>query len=79
MDRVWATRPPTLPGQVVPNDQEYATSTPVTVNVNGVAATVYGTALASGFVGQYQVAIQVHPFMPQWKLAGRCDHEWSFW
>jgi uncharacterized protein (TIGR03437 family) len=52
------TTPATLPGYVTPSDQTYSTA-PVTVTVNGVAATVYGTALASGFAGLYQVAIQV--------------------
>jgi uncharacterized protein (TIGR03437 family) len=59
-----ATTPSTLPGNVVPSDQEYATSMPVTVTVNNVAATLYGAALAPGFVGEYQVAIQVPPSTP---------------
>jgi uncharacterized protein (TIGR03437 family) len=59
-----ATTPATLPGNVTPSDQEYATSTPVTVTINGVPATVYGAALAPGFVGEYQVAIQVPASMP---------------
>jgi uncharacterized protein (TIGR03437 family) len=54
-----ATTPSTLPGVVVPGDQEYSTSSPVTVTINNIPATVYGAALAPGFVGEYQVAIQV--------------------
>ena len=54
-----ATTPPTLPGVVTPSDKTYSTSTPVTVTINNVPATVYGAALAPGFAGLYQVAIQV--------------------
>src|ERR1039457_4699443 len=53
------TTPPTLPGVVTPGDKTYSTSTPVTVTINNVPATVYGAALAPGFAGLYQVAIQV--------------------
>jgi uncharacterized protein (TIGR03437 family) len=55
---------PAAPGGVqVPSDQTYATSTPAAVRINGVSATVYGTALAPGYAGLYQVAIQVPPSM----------------
>ncbi len=51
---------PTAPvGMVVPADQTYSTATPVTVMIGSSAATVYGAALAPGFAGLYQVAIQV--------------------
>jgi uncharacterized protein (TIGR03437 family) len=53
------TTPATLPGVVTPSDQTYSTSTPVTVTINNIPATVYGAALAPGFAGLYQVAIQV--------------------
>ncbi len=53
------TTPPTLPGVVTPSDNTYSTSTPVTVTINNIPATVYGAALAPGFAGLYQVAIQV--------------------
>jgi len=53
------TTPPTLPGVVTPSDKTYSTSTPVTVTINNIPATVYGAALAPGFAGLYQVAIQV--------------------
>ena len=46
-------------GMGVPSDKTYATATLPTVTINGVSATVYGAALAPGFAGLYQVAIQV--------------------
>jgi uncharacterized protein (TIGR03437 family) len=61
---LWATgfgptNPPAPPGVPVPADKTYSTSTPPTVTINNVSATVYGAALASGYAGLYQVAIQV--------------------
>lgn len=56
-----ATSPITLPGVVTPSDKVYSTSTPVTVTINNVPATVYGSALTPGDAGLYQVAIQVPP------------------
>jgi uncharacterized protein (TIGR03437 family) len=53
------TTPVTLPGVVVPSDKTYSATTPPTVTINNVPATVYGAALAPGFAGLYQVAIQV--------------------
>ena len=51
---------PAAPGGVeTPSDKTYSTSTLPTVTVDNVSATVYGAALAPGFVGLYQVAIQV--------------------
>jgi len=54
---------PTMPaapaGQVTPSDTTYNTSTLPTVTINNVSAIVYGAALAPGFAGLYQVAIQV--------------------
>jgi uncharacterized protein (TIGR03437 family) len=55
------TSPIALPGLVTPSDKTYSTTTPVTVTINNVPATVYGAALAPGFAGLYQVAIQVPP------------------
>jgi uncharacterized protein (TIGR03437 family) len=46
-------------GVQVPSDQTYSTATPVSVMIGSNAATVYGAALAPGFAGLYQVAIQV--------------------
>ncbi|HLG99366.1 MAG TPA: IPT/TIG domain-containing protein [Bryobacteraceae bacterium] len=46
-------------GVVTPSGQTYSAADPVTVTINGVQATVYGTALTAGLAGVYQVAIQV--------------------
>ena len=58
---------PTTPvapiGMLVPSDQTYSTSTLPTVTINNISATVYGAALAPGFAGLYQVAIQVPSFL----------------
>jgi uncharacterized protein (TIGR03437 family) len=56
---IGVTSPATLPGVETPSNNTYSTSTPVTVTINNVPATVYGAALAPGFAGLYQVAIQV--------------------
>jgi len=53
------TSPAAPIGVQVPSTQTYSTSTAPTVTINNVAATVYGAALAPGFAGLYQVAIQV--------------------
>jgi uncharacterized protein (TIGR03437 family) len=51
---------PTAPqGEVTPSNAIYSTNTLPTVTINNVSATVYGAALAPGFAGLYQVAIQV--------------------
>ena len=55
------TAPASPTGIQVPGDQTYSTSTLPTVTIKGVAATVYGAALAPGFAGLYQIAIQVPP------------------
>lgn len=56
-----AANPPYLPGYVTPSDQTYSTSAAPTVTINNIPATVYGAALAPGFAGLYQIAIQVPP------------------
>ena len=48
-------------GYVTPSDQTYATSSAPTVTIGGITATIYGAALAPGFAGLYQIAIQVPP------------------
>jgi uncharacterized protein (TIGR03437 family) len=58
------TTPPVLPGGVTPADQTYATSTLPAVTINNIPATVYGAALASGYAGLYQIAIQVPATIP---------------
>jgi uncharacterized protein (TIGR03437 family) len=63
---------PTTPaapiGVQVPSDQAYATVNPVTVTVGGLPAQVFGAALAPGFAGLYQVAIQVPANAPNGDL-----------
>jgi len=53
------TSPAPPVGVQVPSTQTYSTANPVSVMIGNNAATVYGAALASGFAGLYQVAIQV--------------------
>ena len=53
------TNPVALPGSVTPSDTTYSTVQSIAVTINNVPATVYGAALAPGFAGLYQVAIQV--------------------
>ena len=63
---------PTIPssptGVPIPTGPTYSAGTLPLVTVNGIAATVYGAALAPGFAGLYQVAIQVPP--------GLADGDW---
>jgi uncharacterized protein (TIGR03437 family) len=53
------TTPAAPGGEETPSDTTYSTSTLPTVTIDNVSATVYGAALAPGFAGLYQVAIQV--------------------
>ena len=53
------TTPAAPAGMVVPSDKTYSTSTAATVTINNIPAKVFGAALAPGFAGLYQVAIQV--------------------
>lgn len=53
------TNPAVTSGEQTPSDKVYNTASPVTVTINNTAATVFGAALAPGFAGLYQVAIQV--------------------
>ncbi len=46
----------------------FSTANPVTVTVGGINATVFGAALAPGFAGLYQVAIQVPDSAPNGDL-----------
>ncbi len=52
------TNPAAPPGVQVPASS-FPTAVPVTVTVGTQNATVYGAALASGYAGLYQVAIQI--------------------
>jgi len=53
------TTPAAPVGEETPSDKTYSTSTLPTVTLNNISVTVYGAALAPGFAGLYQVAIQV--------------------
>jgi uncharacterized protein (TIGR03437 family) len=53
------TNPPAPVGAEVPSSSTYNTASPVTVAVGTTPAIVYGAALAPGFAGLYQVAIQI--------------------
>ncbi len=53
------TSPAAPVGTQVPTDKTYSTSSTVGVTINGAQVQVYGAALAGGFAGLYQVAIQV--------------------
>ncbi len=52
------TTPSAPQGVATPGNATYSTANP-TVEINNVSATVYGAALAPGFAGLYQVAIEV--------------------
>ncbi|MBI2690243.1 MAG: hypothetical protein HYX27_28385 [Acidobacteria bacterium] len=53
--------PPIPYGVQVPADATYSTAIAPLVTVNGISATVHGAALAPGYAGLYQIAIQVPP------------------
>jgi uncharacterized protein (TIGR03437 family) len=53
------TSPAAAVGTVVPAGVTYNTASPVNVTVGGKPATVLGAALAPGYAGLYQVAIQI--------------------
>jgi len=54
-----ATTPAMPGGQLVPSTQLYSVTNPPSITVGGIQATVYGAALAPGFAGLYQIAIQI--------------------
>jgi uncharacterized protein (TIGR03437 family) len=58
------TTPATPVGIPVPGDKTYLASAPPTVTINNVQAAIYGAALAPGYAGLYQVAIQVPTSLP---------------
>lgn len=62
------TSPVAPEGVPTPTGQTYSVGTLPVITVNGIAATLYGAALAPGFAGLYQVAIQVPP--------GLADGDW---
>lgn len=49
----------TQTGAVVPSDKVYSASTIPNITINNIPVTVYGAALAAGYAGLWQVAIQV--------------------
>ena len=53
------TTPAAPTGVEVPSDHTYSTSTLPTVTIDNIQAKVFGAALAPGFAGLYQVAIEV--------------------
>jgi uncharacterized protein (TIGR03437 family) len=63
------TNPIAPAGAPVPSDATYSTTTLPTITIDNASATVYGAALAPGFGGLYQVAIQVPTSIP--------DGDWS--
>jgi uncharacterized protein (TIGR03437 family) len=62
------TSPSAPVGVVLPSDKTYSTANPVTVTVGDIPAHVYGAALAPGFAGLYQIAIQVPVSAPDGDL-----------
>jgi uncharacterized protein (TIGR03437 family) len=62
------TNPAAPIGVQIPSDKLYSTAGDVTVTIGNLPATVYGAALAPGFAGLYQVAIQVPPNAPDGDL-----------
>jgi uncharacterized protein (TIGR03437 family) len=53
------TSPAAPTGMVVPSTQTYSTATLPMINISTPPAQVYGAALAPGFAGLYQIAVQV--------------------
>jgi uncharacterized protein (TIGR03437 family) len=53
------TSPSAPAGFETPSDKTYNTATPVTVQIGTANATVYGAALAPGYAGLYQIAVQI--------------------
>jgi uncharacterized protein (TIGR03437 family) len=54
-----STSPSAPAGQETPSNTTYNTANTVSVTVGGKPATVYGAALAPGYAGLYQIAIQI--------------------
>jgi uncharacterized protein (TIGR03437 family) len=53
------TTPATPAGVTIPATATYYAANPVSVTIGSTTASVYGTALASGFAGLYQVVVTV--------------------
>jgi uncharacterized protein (TIGR03437 family) len=59
-----ASSPSVAPGTVAPSNPVANVASPVTVTIGGLAANVIGAALAPGYAGLYQIAIQVSSLEP---------------
>jgi uncharacterized protein (TIGR03437 family) len=53
------TNPAAPSGVAIPNSPTYFAATPATATIGGAPASVYATALAPGFAGEYQVIVTV--------------------
>jgi uncharacterized protein (TIGR03437 family) len=62
------TNPAAPVGSVTSPSTLYSVTNSVSVTVGGISAQVFGAALAPGFVGLYQVAIEVPPSAPNGDL-----------
>jgi uncharacterized protein (TIGR03437 family) len=58
------TNPVAPAGEGVPSDTTYSTTALPSVTINDISAKVFGAALAPGFGGLYQIAIQVPNSIP---------------
>ncbi len=54
-----ATTPAVANGQLTPTGAAFSVSRPPSVMIGGVSAQVIGAALATGFAGLYQIAVQI--------------------
>jgi uncharacterized protein (TIGR03437 family) len=63
------TSPAVAAGIQVPADRTYSTASPVTVTVGNAGAQVFGAALAPGYAGLYQIAIQIPNSTPDGDIA----------
>jgi uncharacterized protein (TIGR03437 family) len=58
------TIPPAPFDEMTPASPPFKTANPVTVTIGGIPATVYGSALASGFSGLYQIVLAIPTALP---------------
>ncbi len=56
-----ATTPASTAGQLADPSTLYSVANPPSITIGGIQATVYAAALAPGYAGLYQIAIQVPP------------------
>jgi uncharacterized protein (TIGR03437 family) len=69
------TSPALSAGTQAPVGQLYSTATPVSVTINNIPTQVYGAALAPGFVGLYQIGIQIPSSLTDgdWPIQAQVD------